>query len=67
MASYFENRDKIFADLCKDESYPCQRCKYKIDPQKRMECGDKNCEKWEMWFRRIWRRIHEKYKTGEEK
>lgn len=67
MAPYFEDRDKIFEDLCKDKSYPCQRCKCKTDMQERIECGDKNCEKWEIWFRQTWHNIHEKYKSGEEK
>lgn len=61
MVKYIEDREKVYADLCKDKLYPCQRCKRKTDSQERIECAEKGCDKWQAWFRRTWCNIHEEY------
>ena len=57
MASYFDDREEIFANLSKDKSYPCQHCKRVTDPKERIECGDKGCDRWQAWFRHTWHNI----------
>ena len=59
MSEQFKDREKVYEDLCKDKTYPCQRCKRKTDPQERIECGDKGCDRWQAWFRRTWRNVRE--------